>query len=368
MSAEACDDGMSLKPGAVITGNKGGYTIVKLLGEGGFGAVYRVQFTEKDGSVSEYAMKVEKKMEKRKHSKLKMEVAILKLVCEERKTGSHFTDIIDRGKKEHYFFLVMTLVGPSLDDMKRQRPHKVFSLATGLGAGLQCLEAVEDLHKHGFIHRDLKPANYARGLGIQRRIVYLLDFGIARRYLNDNEELKTPRSAVPFKGTVRFASRNCHRNKEMGPKDDCESWFYLLLDLIVPVGLPWKKMAERDDVLKCKDEIREDSEKRNNTFFYRIPCKDYLTKMLQYIDSRGYTDKVDYEFLYDGIKATASKSGVKLDAPYDWEVEGSNSATGKSGSKTNFSSIKSTKSSLKKAPTKTLKSKFTQSKTTSNTK
>lgn len=62
-------------------------------------------------------MKVEKKLEKRKHSKLKMEVAILKMVSETRSPeNSHFTAIIDRGKKEKYFFLVMTLVGKSLDE------------------------------------------------------------------------------------------------------------------------------------------------------------------------------------------------------------------------------------------------------------
>lgn len=44
---------------------------------------------------------------------------------------------------------------------------------TGLGASIQCLEAVEDLHKHGFIHRDLKPANYATGVGAQIRCVSL---------------------------------------------------------------------------------------------------------------------------------------------------------------------------------------------------
>lgn len=47
---------------------------------------------------------------------------------------------------------------------------------TGLGASIQCLEAVEDLHKHGFIHRDLKPANYATGLGVQIRCVSSLTF------------------------------------------------------------------------------------------------------------------------------------------------------------------------------------------------
>lgn len=89
-------------------------------------------------------MKVEKKIESRRHSKLKMEasvkrqqlqmksvsgkllqIAILKLVSAERKQ-SHFTSIIDRGKKETYFFLVMELVGKSLSDLKAKRPNKVF--------------------------------------------------------------------------------------------------------------------------------------------------------------------------------------------------------------------------------------------------
>lgn len=151
-------------------------------------------------------MKVEKKLETRKHSKLKMEIAILKLVSAERGKQSHFTSIIDRGKKETYFFLVMELVGKSLADLKAARPEKVFSIPTGLGASLQCLEACEDLHKQGFIHRDLKPANYACGLNDKKRVVYILDFGIARKILNDKSELKTPRAQVKFK-----VCKYCHR-------------------------------------------------------------------------------------------------------------------------------------------------------------
>lgn len=75
-------------------------------------------------------------------------------------------------------------------------------------------------------------------------MIYLLDFGIARMYKkrgsdNNNDgrlQLKTPRAVVLFKGTVKFASIACHKNLEMGPSDDCESWFYLLLDLILPKG------------------------------------------------------------------------------------------------------------------------------------
>ncbi|KAJ1365960.1 hypothetical protein KIN20_026456 [Parelaphostrongylus tenuis] len=95
----------------------------------------------------------------------------------------------------------MELVGKSLADLKESRSNKVFTVPTSMGAGIQCLEACEDLHKYGFIHRDLKPANYACGLGGKKR-VYILDFEIARKITNVKGELKAPRQSARFKGTI----------------------------------------------------------------------------------------------------------------------------------------------------------------------
>ncbi|KAI6242202.1 Tau-tubulin kinase 2 [Aphelenchoides fujianensis] len=322
------DDGMHMKPGEVIVNGKRAYVVDKLLGEGGFGAVYRVH--DRAEKHKEYALKAEKKLSNRKHSKLKMEarpralVAILKLVVEERSADiSHFTACIDRGKKENFFFLVMELVGKSLDDLKRLRSSKVFSMGTGIGAGIQCLEAVEDLHKHGFIHRDLKPANYACGLKYKRHIIYLLDFGIARRYKNDNGELKAPRSYVAFKGTVRFCAINCHKCVELGPKDDLESWLYLLLDLVVQNGLPWNKYScavqeNRDLALKCKLECRA---ARRAELFDGLRCADTFGRILAYIDGLQYADRPDYNHVYNLLHCAANECGVNPDAPYDWEMD-----------------------------------------------
>uniref|UniRef100_A0A914QXL2 Protein kinase domain-containing protein n=1 Tax=Panagrolaimus davidi TaxID=227884 RepID=A0A914QXL2_9BILA len=145
------DEGKPIKEGSVLISPKAKYHVVTLLGAGGFGAVFKVRDAQ---TGEEFAMKVEKKVEKRRHSKLKMEIAILKMVQNERE-NSHFTQIIDRAKKEKYFFLVMTIVGKSLDDLKREQPERVFSMGTGIASGIQCLEAVEDLHKYGFIHRGI---------------------------------------------------------------------------------------------------------------------------------------------------------------------------------------------------------------------
>ncbi|XGW14992.1 hypothetical protein V3C99_000906 [Haemonchus contortus] len=301
MSDEEEDD-LGIKPGTVIDSSKANYVVIKLLGEGGFGAVFKVH-DQKDPTKL-FAMKVEKKLETRKHSKLKMEIAILKLVSQER-THSHFTSIVDRGKKETYFFLVMELVGKSLADLKHHRPGR-------------CLEACEDLHKHGFIHRDLKPANYACGLGDKKRIIYILDFGIARKILNEKGELKTPRMTVKFKGTIPFASISCHRNTEMGPKDDCESWFYLLIDITFPQGLLWKALSEKNEVLHMKEEIRK--EKRDAQFL-NIKCKEELQRVMDYIDSLHYHDHVDYSFIYKLLEEGAVTAGGSVHDPYDWEVE-----------------------------------------------
>ncbi|TKR67847.1 hypothetical protein L596_023934 [Steinernema carpocapsae] len=316
MSEEDSEDGIELKAGTSVSSGKSQYVIIKLLGEGGYGAVYRVH-DHKDRSLK-YAMKVEKKLERRKHSKLKMEVNILKLVSQERAERSHFTKIIDRGKKEKFFFLVMQLVGRSLADLKMRSPAKVFTVGTGIGTAIQCLEAVEDLHKHGYIHRDLKPANYACGVGEQKKLIYILDFGIARRFLNDNNELKTPRDKVGFKGTVRFAALSCHKNAELGPKDDCESWLYLLLDLIVPTGLPWWKMSDRKDVMACKEECRTI---KRDKLFMTLRCREEFGRLLDYIDQLKYHDRVDYSYIYQVLRLSAQVCGANLDDPFDWEYE-----------------------------------------------
>uniref|UniRef100_A0AC34QWX7 Protein kinase domain-containing protein n=1 Tax=Panagrolaimus sp. JU765 TaxID=591449 RepID=A0AC34QWX7_9BILA len=331
MSDEDLEDELGIKPGATIDSSKCVYIIDHMLGEGGFGAVFLVH-DEKNKDLS-YALKVEKKLDTRRHSKLKMEISILKAVKEFRvKKGAedrymrHFTDIVDRGKKEKYFFLVMQLVGKSLADLKAARPDKVFSLGTGLGVAHQCLEAVEGLHGAGYIHRDLKPANYACGLKDKQHTIYILDFGIARMYKKLNEkkelELKTPRQIVGFKGTVRFASLSCHKNSEMGPKDDCESWFYLLMDLIISVGLPWKKESEKKIVQKWKEEVRE---KKKDDLYRGIVCQPQLEDLLTYLDKLGYSDVPDYEYMYVLLKEAAKKGKVDLEGPYDWESQESKS-------------------------------------------
>lgn len=41
----------------------------------------------------------------------------------------------------------------------------------------------------------------------------MLDFGLARQYTTATGEVRAPRAAAGFRGTVRYASINAHKNK-----------------------------------------------------------------------------------------------------------------------------------------------------------
>jgi tau tubulin kinase len=48
-----------------------------------------------------------------------------------------------------------------------------------------------------------------------------------------------------FKGTVRFAPVATHKQQEIGRKDDCESWAYMVVDLLDRNRLPWQEVDRR---------------------------------------------------------------------------------------------------------------------------
>ena len=57
-------------------------------------------------------------------------------------------------------------------------------------------------------------SNFSMGIHSNTcRKVYMLDYGLARQYVNQNGDVRAPRAAAGFRGTVRYASINAHRNK-----------------------------------------------------------------------------------------------------------------------------------------------------------
>lgn len=57
-------------------------------------------------------------------------------------------------------------------------------------------------------------SNFAMGrLPKDSKKVFMLDFGLARQYTTPTGEVRPARAAAGFRGTVRYASVNAHKNK-----------------------------------------------------------------------------------------------------------------------------------------------------------
>uniref|UniRef100_A0A3Q2NNH0 Tau tubulin kinase 2a n=1 Tax=Fundulus heteroclitus TaxID=8078 RepID=A0A3Q2NNH0_FUNHE len=243
------------------------WKVVKKIGGGGFGEIYEAQDLLTRGSV---ALKVESAQQPKQV--LKMEVAVLKKL----QGKDHVCRFVGCGRNDRFNYVVMELQGRNLADLRRSMPRGTFSISTTLRLGRQILEAIESIHSVGFLHRDIKP----------------------------------PRPVAGFRGTVRYASVNAHKNKEMGRHDDLWSLFYMLVEFLVG-QLPWRKIKDKEHVGKLKD-----------TYDHRLMLKHLPAEFgvfLEHISSLDYYTKPDYQLLMSVFDNSMKTYNVVENDPYDWE-------------------------------------------------
>ncbi|KAL6420955.1 hypothetical protein ACFW04_013619 [Cataglyphis niger] len=138
----------------------------------------------------------------------------------------------------------------------------------------------------------------------------MLDFGLARQFTTGTGEVRPPRAAAGFRGTVRYASVNAHKNKEMGRHDDLWSLFYMLVEF-VNGQLPWRKIKDKEQVGLMK-------EKYDHRLLLKHLPSD-LRVFLEHIQNLEYADKPDYGMLAGLFERCMKRRGVKPNDPYDWE-------------------------------------------------
>uniref|UniRef100_A0A8C7SL00 non-specific serine/threonine protein kinase n=1 Tax=Oncorhynchus mykiss TaxID=8022 RepID=A0A8C7SL00_ONCMY len=282
------------------------WKVAKKIGGGGFGEIYEALDLLTRVSV---ALKVESALQPKQV--LKMEVAVLKKL----QGKDHVCRFVGCGRNDRFNYVVMELQGRNLADLRRSMTRGTFTISTTLRLGRQILEAIESIHSVGFLHRDIKPSNFAMGrFPSTCRTCYMLDFGLARQFTNSCQEVRPPRPVAGFRGTVRYASVNAHKNKEMGRHDDLWSLFYMLVEFMVG-QLPWRKIKDKEHVGKLKD-----------TYDHRLMLKHLpaeFTVFLDHISNLDYFTKPDYQLLMSVFDNSMKTYNVVENDPYDWERTGS---------------------------------------------
>uniref|UniRef100_A0A8C9KEV0 non-specific serine/threonine protein kinase n=1 Tax=Panthera tigris altaica TaxID=74533 RepID=A0A8C9KEV0_PANTA len=281
------------------------WKVLRKIGGGGFGEIYDALDMLTRENV---ALKVESAQQPKQV--LKMEVAVLKKL----QGKDHVCRFIGCGRNDRFNYVVMQLQGRNLADLRRSQSRGTFTISTTLRLGRQILESIESIHSVGFLHRDIKPSNFAMGrFPSTCRKCYMLDFGLARQFTNSCGDVRPPRAVAGFRGTVRYASINAHRNREMGRHDDLWSLFYMLVEFVVG-QLPWRKIKDKEQVGSIKE--RYD----HRLMLKHLPPE--FSIFLDHISSLDYFTKPDYQLLTSVFDNSIKTFGVIESDPFDWEKTG----------------------------------------------
>ncbi|NWT70611.1 TTBK2 kinase, partial [Prunella himalayana] len=278
---------------------------LRKIGGGGFGEIYDALDLLTRENV---ALKVESAQQPKQV--LKMEVAVLKKL----QGKDHVCRFIGCGRNDRFNYVVMQLQGRNLADLRRSQSRGTFTISTTLRLGKQILESIESIHSVGFLHRDIKPSNFAMGrFPSTCRKCFMLDFGLARQFTNSCGDVRPPRAVAGFRGTVRYASINAHRNREMGRHDDLWSLFYMLVEFVVG-QLPWRKIKDKEQVGSIKERYE------HRLMLKHLPQEFNI--FLDHISNLDYFTKPDYQLLMSVFDNSMKTFGVIESDPFDWEKSG----------------------------------------------
>ena len=196
------------------------------------------------------------------------------------------------GDKENYYYLIQEFLGPNLSQLINYCGKKKFTLGTVCLLAMQMLNRIEYMHKRHYLHRDIKPENFCIGNEENTNTLYLIDYGLAKRFKDNKTNQHIPyREKRFFVGTPRYASINDHLGLELSRRDDLISIGYNLIYLLKG-GLPWQGMKGKDKANKLaqkKIQIPND-----------VLCNGLPNEFLHYLNyckNLKFEERPDYKYL-----------------------------------------------------------------------
>lgn len=286
----------------------GRYRPGKKLGKGSFGELYAATDLE---TSREVALKLEPI--RNKHQTLVQEVRVLRDL-----QGILGVPVVHwAGVSAEFNVIALELLGASLEDLLTVCGRKI-GLKSSIQLGEQMIRRVESVHEGHYLHRDIKPENFLMGLGKRAETLYIIDFGLSKRYRDQKTHQHIPyKEGRSLTGTARYASINAHAGIEQGRRDDLESVLYVLIYLMRG-NLPWQGI-----VAKTKNEkYHKIMEVKMAVSLDRLceGCPKDLEQMVAYVRGLKFDEKPDYDRLVRTLKQVAARRSLVLDRTFQWEA------------------------------------------------
>ena len=285
------------------------YTLIKKLGEGSFGRIY----SAKENSTNNwFAIKLENK--NRSQNLLESEAYIMSYL-----NGPRIPMVKSFGYTGDYNVLIMELMGKSLEDLFENMPTKKMSVRCVCNLGYQMIEIIEFIHNKHIIHRDIKPDNFVMGKGIKSKYLYLLDFGLAKKYRSSSTLKHYPLvKKKHLTGTARYASINALNGYTQSRRDDLEAIGYVLVYFLLG-RLPWQGMLNKnkDERYMKIMEIKRDTDPHDLCKGLPVQFEKYIS----YTRNLEYEQDPDYSMLKQLFLKVLNDEGLSFDHYYDWDSD-----------------------------------------------
>ncbi|OMJ86038.1 hypothetical protein SteCoe_12543 [Stentor coeruleus] len=284
----------------------GKYKLVKRIGGGSFGVIYLGINTTTN---EEVGVKLEEAA--CRHPQLFYESKIYRYL----QGASGIPNIYWYGVEGNFNVMVIDLLGPSLEDLMNFCNRRL-SLKTVLMLADQMITRVEFIHAKNFLHRDIKPDNFLIGLNRKMSQIFIIDFGLAKRYRDPKTQQHIPyREGKSLTGTARYTSINTHLGIEQSRRDDLEGLAYVFI-YFLKGNLPWQGLPARDK----KEKYEKIMERKINTSVETL-CRTFPQEFVTYLNycrNLRFEDRPDYSYLKRLFKELFFRENYTNDLIFDW--------------------------------------------------
>ena len=207
----------------------GRYKILKLLGKGGMGEVYKAEDKKLKRAVAIKLLAPERMGDTEARDRFLQEARAAAML-----DHPHICTVYEVDETGGLTYMAMSYIkGQSLKGRLKSGPLEI---SEAVALATQIAEGLREAHEQGIVHRDIKPANI---MLTEKGQVRITDFGLAK--LSEGADITRSSTIM---GTVAYMSPEQAKGEEVDRRTDIWSWGTVLYEMVTGKR-PFQKKHEQ---------------------------------------------------------------------------------------------------------------------------